>query len=87
VLGNDEMVKAEAEKMYQTLLDQKIEVLFDDRTDSTAGEKFADADLIGIPYRLVVSKKTMAENKVEFKKRSESDSKLIPAAEVLELLK
>lgn len=83
VLGNDEMVKAEAEKMYQTMLDQKIEVLFDDRTDSTAGEKFADADLIGIPYRLVVSKKTVAENKVEFKKRASATTTLIPFLEVV----
>lgn len=87
VLGNDETVKAEAEKLYQSLLDQKVEVLFDDRTEATAGEKFADADLIGIPYRLVVSKKTIAENKIEFKKRSETESKLVVGDEVLQLLK
>ncbi len=87
VLGNDETVKAEAEKLYQSLLNQKIEVLFDDRAEATAGEKFADADLIGIPYRLVVSKKTIAENKIEFKKRSQAESKLVAADEVLQLLK
>ena len=60
--------------MYQRLLQQSTEVLFDDRTDVTAGEKFADADLIGIPIRLVVSKKT--GDKIEYKKRDKKEIKL-----------
>lgn len=76
-LGGDENVKAEAEKLYQSLLKNGVEVLFDDREDVTAGEKFADADLIGIPTRLVISKKTLAQNSIEIKKRHESESKLI----------
>ncbi|MEK7652975.1 MAG: aminoacyl--tRNA ligase-related protein [Patescibacteria group bacterium] len=58
-----------AGKIYDELKGQGIEVLFDDRDDS-AGAKFADADLIGIPYRVVVSKKT--GDGVEVKKRGEN---------------
>lgn len=61
-------------EVYQKLLDSGVEVLFDDR-DISAGQKFADSDLIGIPFRLVVSDKT--GNKIEVKRRSESDSRLL----------
>lgn len=62
-----------------------IEILYDDRKEATAGEKFNDADLIGIPYRLVISEKT--GDKIEIKKRSEKKSKLISEKEVVRLLK
>ena len=52
--GEDTQVKAEAEKLYSYLEEAGVEVLWDDRTIG-AGEKFADADLIGIPYRVVVN--------------------------------
>lgn len=58
----------EAEEIYQKLIAQGVEVLYDDR-DVSAGEKFADADLIGIPERIVVSAKTLAEDSVEIKNR------------------
>jgi prolyl-tRNA synthetase len=67
--------KAEGDKIYEKL---KGDVLYDDRDDKMAGEKFADADLIGISTRLVVSKKTLKENSVEVKKRYEKESKLVP---------
>jgi prolyl-tRNA synthetase len=51
--------------------------LYDDREDKTPGEKFADADLIGIPWRIVVSEKTLKQNAVELKKRDEQKIKLI----------
>jgi len=66
----------EAEKIYQELSAQGWEVLYDDR-DLSAGEKFAEADLIGCPYRLVISRKTLAENKVELKMRSATDNQMI----------
>lgn len=56
--------------LYEQLIKKGIEVLYDDR-DMRAGEKFADSDLIGIPVRVVVSPKTLANNSIEFKKRSE----------------
>jgi prolyl-tRNA synthetase len=66
----------EAEKIYNDLEKKGIEVLFDDR-DTTAGAKFADADLIGIPYRFVVSEKSLKAGGVEVKKRSESKSEIL----------
>ena len=61
-----------AEKVYTTLLDAGIEVLFDDREGVTAGEKFADADLMGMPYRIVVSERSLAAGGYEVKKRTDA---------------
>lgn len=72
----------EAEKIYAELSKKGIEVLFDDR-EVSAGEKFADSDLIGIPWRVVVSKKSLAAGGVEVKKRNESESKIISIDEFL----
>jgi len=69
-------VKNEAENIYQTLGKNNIEVLWDDREES-AGVKFEDADLIGLPARLVVSKKTLKEKSAEIKLRSSKSTKLI----------
>ena len=77
VLGADNEVIAEAERVYQNLLKNGTEVLYDDRTEVSAGNKFADADLIGLPYRVVVSKKTIAEKSAEVKKRFEEKSELV----------
>ncbi|MBI3442494.1 MAG: proline--tRNA ligase [Candidatus Sungbacteria bacterium] len=76
----------EAVRIYDEMLKAGIEVLYDDR-DKAAGEKFADADLIGIPLRVVVSKKTVEQGSVEIKKRGESDAKLISFSDVAGLLK
>jgi len=54
--------------------------LYDDREDITAGQKFADCDLIGIPYRAVVSQKT--KGLVELKKRNEKESSLVSLEEL-----
>jgi len=72
----------EAEEVYQKLSDKNIEVLFDDR-EVSAGEKFADADLIGIPYRVVVSEKSLKAGGVEVKKRSEEKSEIIEVGKLL----
>ena len=76
----------EAEKIYAQLLKNGVEVLFDDR-DAQAGQKFADSDLIGIPYRAVISKKSLAAGGIEVKKRNESESKIMTVDELLNLLK
>ncbi len=73
----------EADKIYDELIKNGIEVLYDEREDKTAGEKFADADLIGCPVRLVVSKKTLAQDSVELKLRSSKDFKLVKLTEIL----
>lgn len=73
-----------AEQLYQQLTEQGVEVLWDDR-DIGAGGKFADADLIGIPVRLVVSGRT-EEGKVEFKKRDTDEAEMIEVGELMERL-
>ncbi len=82
--GGDAGIKAEADKVYETLRKAGVEVLYDDRT-VRAGEKFSDAELIGIPYRLVVSGKTIAENKVELTHRNTGESSLITIEEATKL--
>jgi len=84
VIGEDEKIKKYAQSVYEKLAAQGIEVLFDDR-DATPGEKFADADLIGIPLRVVVSEKTLEKDSVEIKKRGEKELKLIPIKEIFSL--
>ncbi|MDD2731582.1 MAG: His/Gly/Thr/Pro-type tRNA ligase C-terminal domain-containing protein [Candidatus Pacebacteria bacterium] len=81
-LENDRKVKAYAEKIYNGLIKGKIEVLYDDRDDKTIGEKFAEADLIGIPYRVLISKKTLAKDSVEVKKRDKDNVKLIKIKDI-----
>ncbi len=76
--GENTAVKEQAEKIYTDLQAAGIEVLYDNREDTSAGAKFADSDLVGIPNRVIVSEKTLAQNSVELKKRSESDSQLVP---------
>lgn len=66
----------EAQKIYNDLTKKGVEVLWDDR-DVAPGQKFAESDLIGIPYRVVVSPKTLEQDSVEVKKRSESDAEIV----------
>ena len=73
----DEPVVQAAEALYKTLSENCIEVLLDDR-DLRAGVKFKDADLLGIPIRVTVGKKTLAEGNVELKLRTEKEAKLLP---------
>ncbi len=75
----------EADNIYEEMIKKGIEVLYDDR-NKTAGEKFADADLIGLPIRILLSKKTLQQESCELKKRTETESKLIPLSSVLDLL-
>lgn len=79
-IGDD--VAAEAQKLYEQLTEQGIETLWDDR-DVRPGEKFADADLYGIPHRVVVSGKTVAEGKVEYKARTSDEPILLTVSELL----
>ena len=82
----DEQVAEEAERLYQELKDQGIEVLYDDRTDQTAGVKLNDVDLLGLPVRLVVSPRNVKAGVVEFKQRIDETSSLVPAGEVVATL-
>ncbi len=81
-LGKNE----EAEKIYADLQKKNIEVLFDDR-DETAGRKFADSDLIGVPYRVVMSEKSLQAGGVEVKKRNEEKGKIVKIEDLIKKIK
>ncbi len=75
-----------AEKIYANLTAQSLEVLFDDREESP-GVKFNDADLLGIPIRVTISRRTLEKNSVEVKRRAEKESQLMPLDGLAESLK
>jgi len=76
-LGNENKVVLTADKIYKGFQREGIEALYDDRADKSAGEKFVDGDLIGIPIRVIVSEKTLAEDSVEIKERGKKTAELI----------
>lgn len=84
-LGDDEAVVKAADELCEQLEHQGVEVLYDDR-DARPGEKFADAELMGIPYRVVISAKTIEQDKVELKKRTEDSVELVAPSQLLEIL-
>ena len=75
-----------AEKLYQDLTDENVEVLFDDRNESP-GIKFNDADLLGIPLRLTISPRTMESQSVEIKWRQEKQTELLPLEGITNTIK
>lgn len=77
-------IREKAEQVYKLLQAEGIETLLDDRQNLSAGEKFADADLIGIPYRVVISKKT--KDKLEVKKRSEKETRFVALGEIIKMI-
>lgn len=81
-LGADPAVNAAADKLYEAFISAGVEVLYDDRDDS-AGVKFADADLIGLPLRLTVSQRTLEQQAVEWKPRTGSESQLVKLSDVV----
>lgn len=81
-IGNDEAVQVVADELYNILTDAGIGVLYDDR-DERPGTKFADADLLGIPLRVVVSSKTVADAKYEVKSRIAAEPELLDKAALL----
>ena len=85
-LEQDGGVFQKANQIYENLKKNNIEVLFDDRADVSAGEKFAEADLLGLPYRVVVSARSVKEGGIEVKKRNEEKGKIISLDGLLKLL-
>lgn len=84
-VGNTPDVISASDELYKLLTEAGITVLYDDR-DERPGAKFADADLIGLPYRVVVSSKTIQAGKHEFKKRTGTDTEMISSDELIKLL-
>ena len=80
-LGDGEKVTDKAENIYEAMKKNGLEVLWDDRNES-AGVKFADADLIGIPWRVLVSEKTLNNDLVEVKRRGQDKAELIKIEKV-----
>ena len=83
---DDENVKVTAEMLYENLKQNGIEVIYDDR-NASAGVKFADSELMGIPVRVVVSPRSLKENSVEIKVRGEEGAKLVSVDSLLEELR
>ncbi len=83
MLGKAHDVCDAAEKLYQDFLDGGIPVLFDDRPDPSPGVKFSDADLIGLPLRATVGKRSLEAGGVEFKKRREPEMEIVPLDEAV----
>lgn len=84
-IGDGANVIKAADELYDKLTKAGIETLYDDR-DARAGEKFADADLMGIPYRIVVSEKTLTQKKYEFKGRDEKDINYLDINDIINRL-
>ncbi|MCL5091111.1 MAG: proline--tRNA ligase [Patescibacteria group bacterium] len=84
-ISNEQLaISKKADEIYDQLRAQGIDVLYDDRENVSAGVKFSDADLIGIPVRLVVSAKT--GDKVEYKERNKKETELLTFEEVIKRL-
>jgi prolyl-tRNA synthetase len=84
-IGEKEDVVKQADDLYNVLTDAQIEVIYDDR-NTRPGEMFADADLLGIPHRVVISEKTISGSGVEWKSRSEGEAEQISKEELLKKL-
>ncbi len=84
-LGDSAAVVKATDDLYNSLTEKNITVLYDDN-DKRPGEKFADADLIGLPYRIVVSGRTVESGKHELKGRTDPEAQLLEAEEIVKVL-
>lgn len=85
-IPNEKRANTEALRVYETLKKKGVEVLWDDRDDVSAGVKFTNADLIGIPVRLVISEKLAKSGKIEFKKRDKEKVENLTLGQVVKKL-
>lgn len=85
-LGKNEEIKEKADILYNDLIKLGVEVLYDDR-EETAGVKLKDSDLIGIPVRVLISDKSMADNSVELRRRKSGEVEKILYSEVIDKIK
>ncbi|MDH3304617.1 MAG: proline--tRNA ligase [Gammaproteobacteria bacterium] len=84
-LQRSDAVREAAETLYEQLQEKGLDVLFDDR-DARPGVKFADAELIGIPHRLVISERSLAAGELEYRHRRDDESRNLKREEALKLL-
>ncbi|MCZ6618128.1 MAG: proline--tRNA ligase [Gammaproteobacteria bacterium] len=84
--GKSDRVRETADGLYQTCIDENMEVLMDDR-DERPGVKFADADLIGIPHRITVGDRGLKKGKVECRSRTDNETIEVSVADVLDRIR
>ena len=84
---SDETVSHASEQLYKQLWDNGIETLYDDRVDQGPGVKFNDADLIGIPVRVVISPRNLKTNQLEIKERNSEDSQIVPRDTIIDSIR
>jgi len=84
-MHKSESVREAAEKLYADLTTAGIDVLFDDR-DARPGVMFADAELIGIPHRVVIGERGLKNGEVEYRARSDSDNQMLPLQGFVEFI-
>jgi prolyl-tRNA synthetase len=85
-IGKSKEIKEKSEKIYNQLIKERIETLYDDR-EKSPGEKFVDCDLIGIPLRMVISEKTLKRNCLELKERKSGKMKLVKISKIKDFIK
>ncbi len=85
-MQRSEPLREAAEQLYAELQDMGLEVLFDDR-DARPGVKFADAELIGIPHRVVISERGLESNELEYRHRRDSEPRMLKRDAALKLLR
>ena len=86
LISLDKTLTKKAEDLYNQLTKAGVEILWDDRIDASAGEKFNDADLIGIPIRLVISEKSLSKDGIELKLRREKGTEIIELDKVVDVV-
>ena len=84
--GKSDLVKETTDKLYDELMALGVDVLLEDR-NVRPGEAFSDHELIGIPYRIVIGDRTLKNNEVEFKGRTDSEATMVAASEILDFIK
>lgn len=82
----DEEARQQADELYQQLQTQGVEVLYDDRPKIRPGEKFADSDLLGIPYRVVVGKRSLGQDRYEVVKRADGQKLSLTQEEIIKII-
>lgn len=84
--GKDENIRKDADALYDTLKKQGVSVLYDDRADASAGEKFKDADLLGMPWRIVISARTIAAGQLECVKRATGETFAVNESDLIKTI-
>jgi prolyl-tRNA synthetase len=85
-MQKSEAVADRAEDLYQRLSNEGFDVLMDDRNERP-GVKFADMELIGIPHRIVIGDRALAEGNIEYKGRCDEESRLVPVGDIVDFLR